>query len=227
MSDVTTPSSAFPAGLIQPSVLVLVRHGETAGNRDGRYQTYDTPLSDVGRAQAARLADRLLGEGAARALYSSDLARTMETAAIIGERLHLRPIPAPALRELDVGDWKGHPHAGIEERHPGGLTAWIAAGGAERLPGEAGECLDDVAARAIPFVESVARRHPGERVVLVSHGITLAVVLAHMRGWDRTEALAARRALVRNTAVSVVEIDADGGRRCPLLGCTAHLESLD
>jgi broad specificity phosphatase PhoE len=203
---------------------VLVRHGETAGNRDGRYQMYDTPLSDVGRAQAARVAVRLAAEGPASALYSSDLKRTMETAAIIGAWLGLRPTPARALRELDLGDWKGYAHAEIESRHAGGLTAWIAAGGARRFPGAAGECLDDVAARAIPFVESVARRHPGERVVLVSHGVTLAIVLAHMQGWDRGEALAARSTLVRNTAVSVVEFDVDGNRRCPLLGCTAHLD---
>jgi broad specificity phosphatase PhoE len=205
-------------------MLVLVRHGETAGNRDGRYQTYDTPLSDLGRTQAARVAERLAAEGPVHALYSSDLTRTMETAAVIGARLGLRPIPERALRELDVGDWKGYAHAEIEGGYPGGLTAWIAAGGSERLPGETGECLADVAARAIPFVDSVADRHAGERVVLMSHGLTLAVVLAHVQGWDRIEALVARRSLVRNTAVSVVEIGADGSRRCSLLGCTAHLE---
>src|SRR6266508_5573786 len=113
------------------SMLVLVRHGETAGNRDGRYQTYDTPLSDLGRAQAARVAERLAAEGPVHALYSSDLTRTMETAAVIGARLGLRPIPERALRELDVGAWKGYAHAEIEGGYPGGLTAWIAAGGSE------------------------------------------------------------------------------------------------
>ena len=85
MSDAVTPPSALPAGFIRPSVLVLVRHGETAGNRNGHYQTYDTPLSDVGRAQAARLAERLRREGSARALYASDLAR-MHGKALFGKK---------------------------------------------------------------------------------------------------------------------------------------------
>jgi broad specificity phosphatase PhoE len=89
------------------TTLVLVRHGETLGNREGRFQVYDTPLSDAGRIQAARLAERLAGEPPADALYASDLARASETAAIVGRRLGLPPIADAALRELDVGDWKG------------------------------------------------------------------------------------------------------------------------
>ncbi|MCL6645874.1 MAG: histidine phosphatase family protein, partial [Dehalococcoidia bacterium] len=149
----------------QPSVLIFVRHGETAGNRDRVFQTYDTPLSAVGRMQAARLAARLATEGPVHRLYSSDLRRTMETAVIIGEQLGLQPVLTPDLRELDVGDWKGRSYPEIEARYAGGLEAWIAAGGVERLPGPAGECIADVAARAIPFVEDLAARHAGERVV--------------------------------------------------------------
>src|SRR5436309_13776547 len=87
-----------------PTTLVLVRHGETAGNRDRRFQTYDTPLSDTGRAQAQRVAERLAAEGPFDALYASDLARTRETAEAIGARLGLTPVFTPALRELDTGD---------------------------------------------------------------------------------------------------------------------------
>lgn len=219
------PTTGYHPVLRPPSsVLIFVRHGETAGNRDRVFQTYDTPLSAVGRMQALRLAERLGAEGPMHHLYSSDLRRTMETAMIIGERLGLQPVLTPALRELDVGDWKGRSYPEIEARYAGGLEAWIAAGGVERLPGPAGECLADVEARAIPFVEDLAARHAGERVVIVSHGLTLAIVLAHLQGWDRLEALVNRRSLVRNTAVSVVEVDGDGGRRCTLLGCVAHLE---
>ena len=110
------------------TVVYLVRHGETAGNRLRRYQPYDTPLTDEGRAQARLVAERLAGAGTFAALYTSDLARTLETAAVIGARLGLAPIAEPRLRELDTGDWKGSLYDDVEARFPGYRERWIAAG---------------------------------------------------------------------------------------------------
>jgi broad specificity phosphatase PhoE len=206
------------------TVLILVRHGETLGNREGRFQRYDTPLSDLGRAQAARLAERIAGEGPIHAIYTSDLARAHETAAIVGARIGLTPAPDRALRELDVGDWKGLHRSDVMEHVPGGFEGWLAAGGLERLPGEAGECCDDVARRGLACIEEIAARHPGQRVLIVSHGLMLSILLGEIHGWDRAEMLRTRRAGQGNTAVNIVEVDASGVRRCTLLGCTAHLD---
>jgi probable phosphoglycerate mutase len=208
------------------TTLVLVRHGETLGNRDRRFQTYDTPLSDTGRAQAERVAERLAADGPFHALYTSDLARTRETAAAIVARTSLTPHFTPALRELDTGDFKGTLRDEIDAVHPGRLQGWIDAGGVERMPGTAGECVADVHARTAAFLAEVCARHPGERVLLVSHGWALSILLYHVHGWDHTESFAAQRIHLNNTAVSVVEVDADGARRCTLLGCTAHLEAV-
>jgi broad specificity phosphatase PhoE len=208
------------------TTLVLVRHGETLGNREGRFQVYDTPLSDAGRAQAARLAERLAAEPPADALYCSDLARASETAAIVGRRLGLAPIADAALRELDVGDWKGLLRAEVLSRSPGSFDEWFATGAIERLPGEAGECAEDVAQRALAWLERTVERHRGGRVIAVSHGLTLMILLAEIHGWDRVETFRTSRAAQGNTAVNVVEIRADGGRTCTLLGCTAHLDGL-
>src|SRR5262245_61361117 len=194
--------------IANPTTLVLVRHGETAGNRERRFQTYDTPLSDTGRAQAQRVAERLAAEGPFDALYASDLARTRETAETIAARLGLTPVFTRALRELDTGDFKGMLRDEIDARQPGHLQGWIAAGGAERMPGEAGECVADVHARTAAFLEEVCARHPGGRVLLVSHGWALSILLYHVHGWDRTESFAAQRISLNNTAVSVVEVDA-------------------
>src|SRR5438067_653351 len=125
------------------TTLFLVRHGETLNNRAGRFQPYDTPLSDEGRAQARQLAERLAGEKPIHALYSSDLARTMETAQIVGKRLGLEPEPHRGLRELDTGAFKGRLRSEIDAEDPGRLERWIAAGGLERLPGPEGECVGD------------------------------------------------------------------------------------
>lgn len=212
---------------IEPSstVLYLVRHGETLANRERHFNTHDTPLTDVGREQAVRVAERLAGEAAFDAIYASDLARTMETGTLIGGRIGRRPVALAALRELDCGDWKGRTRSEIEAEHPGRLEGWVAGGGAERMPGEGGECVADVAARITAGFDEIVRRHPGGRVVVVSHGWALAILLAAIHEWDHAAAFSSRRVSLGNTAVSVVEVDAAGARRCTLLGCTRHLDA--
>jgi broad specificity phosphatase PhoE len=205
------------------TVLILVRHGETLGNREGRFQTWGTPLSDTGRAQAARLAERIAAEHPVRAIYTSDLARTMETATIVGERLGLDPHPLQALRELDVGDWKGLLRSEVLASFPGGFDGWLAAGGVEPLPGEAGECCDDVARRTVAAIHKIVAQHPGECVLVVSHGLALGILLGEIHGWERVETLTSERARQGNTAVNIVEVDSAGVRRCALIGCVAHL----
>lgn len=205
------------------TVLILVRHGETLGNREGRFQTYETPLSDVGRTQAVRLAERVAAEHPVRAIYSSDLARTMETATIIGDRLGLSPRPHRAMRELDVGDWKGLLRSDVLGSFPGGFDGWLAAGGIEPLPGESGECRDDVARRTTGAMDEIVAKHSGECVLVVSHGLALGILLGEINGWERIDTLTSRRALQGNTAVNIVEVDSTGIWRCSLVGCVRHL----
>jgi len=205
------------------TVVYLVRHGETAGNRVLRYQPYDTPLSEAGRAQAQRVAERLKAEPACTALYASDLTRTLETAAAIGAALGLDPIPEPRLRELDTGDWKGSLYDEIEAGSPGHRARWIAGGGLERLPGTAGESTADVYARVTVAFDAIVARHPGERVIAVSHGWAIALLLAAIYGWDYAAAFREQRVRLGNTSVTIVEADAGGARRCTLLNCTRHL----
>ncbi len=208
------------------TTIYLVRHGETAGNRVRRYQTYDTPLSDEGREQARRVAGRLAGEGPFAALYTSDLARTLETAATIGQELGLAAALEPRLRELDVGDWKGTLYEEIERRFPRQRERWIAGGGLDRLPGAAGESTSDVRQRVLSAFDEIAARHAGERVIAVSHGWALAVLVAALHGWDQAETFREQRLHFDNTAVMVFELDADGARRCALLNCTHHLAAI-
>lgn len=208
-----------------PTTLILVRHGETPGNREGRYQTHDTPLSSEGRLQAVVLAERLAAEPPFDALYTSDLRRAMETAEILGARLGLTPVCRTGLRELDVGDWKGLLRSEVMELYPGGFAGWLADGAVAKLPGDAGECGEDVAARARAALDRIVADHAGGRVLAVSHGLTLGITLAAIHGWDRTETLRTGRAAQGNAAVNVVEVDHDGLWRCLLLGCVQHLDA--
>ncbi len=205
------------------TVIYLVRHGETQGNRVRRYQPYDTPLSDEGSTQAALVAERLAGEGPFTALYASDLARTLETAGAISRRLGLPIIAEPRMRELDAGDWKGMLYSEIEQQYPGHRERWIAAGGIERLPGASGESTTAVHRRVTAALDEIAARHAGERVIVVSHGWALTILLSAVHEWDYVEAFREQRLHLGNTSVSIVEINATGVRNCTLLNCTLHL----
>jgi broad specificity phosphatase PhoE len=142
------------------TTLLLVRHGETDWNREGRWQGWaDPPLNDTGRAQARALAEQLRGVPF-DAAYSSDLRRAHETAVIVAEP-HGVPVVADArLREIDVGSWSGLTRSELEQRFPHG----------ERPDGETRE---QHAERVLSAVEDLARRNAGRRVLVVTHGGTL------------------------------------------------------
>jgi broad specificity phosphatase PhoE len=135
------------------AMLLLVRHGETDWNADGRLQGQtDRQLSDFGRSQARRLAEELENENL-EAIYSSDLSRARETAEIVAERLGLPVSLDPDLREKDWGTWEG-------------LTA------AERdLVEFVGESTEAHRDRILGALRRIAERHSGqERILVVTHG---------------------------------------------------------
>jgi len=134
------------------TALLLVRHGETDWNADGRLQGHtDRPLSDFGRRQARQLAEEL-AEERLDAIYASDLSRARETAEIVGVRLGLGVVIDPGLREKDWGTWEG-------------LT------GVERDRVEfVGESTEAHQERMLGALRRIAERHSGGRVLVVTHG---------------------------------------------------------
>ena len=135
------------------TTLLLVRHGETDWNAEGRLQGHtDRPLNDYGRRQARTLAEQLAAEQV-DAIYASDLARARETAEIVAERLGLPVAVDPDLREKDWGTWEG-------------LTA------VERDRVEfVGESTQAHQERMLGALRRIAERHPGDgRVLVVTHG---------------------------------------------------------
>lgn len=146
---------------------LLIRHAESEWNASGRWQGHgDPPLSAHGREQAAALADELAGE-AVEVLIASDLARSAQTAAILGARLALVPRLDARLREIDVGRWTGLTHAQIAERDAA-LLARFEAEDPDARPG-GGETRREIRARVRAAAASLAREHAGRRVALVTH----------------------------------------------------------
>jgi 2,3-bisphosphoglycerate-dependent phosphoglycerate mutase len=160
--------------------ILLVRHGETDWNAAGRIQGHsDTPLNAAGRLQAQRAAQRLAREPI-RALYSSDLARAFETAAIIGAPLGLTVVASPQLRERRYGEWEGLTAAEIQAHYPEQFAIWRARS-TDFAPPQ-GETRNEILTRALAELQTIARRHVREMVVVVSHGGLCYVLINHILG---------------------------------------------
>jgi len=98
--------------------LILIRHGETDWNVEGRYQGQaDPPLNARGRVQALRLADGLASSGI-ETLYTSPLQRARQTAEIVAQRLNVPVHIEPRLVEIHQGDWQTRLRSEIEQLYP-------------------------------------------------------------------------------------------------------------
>lgn len=201
-----------------PTTLLLLRHGETAWNLSGRWQgqAADTPLTELGREQARIVASRLRVYPI-RAIYSSDLLRAFETAQIVGQRLGLAPVAEPALRESDIGAWTGLTWREITERFPDEVTAMYAG---QEVRRGGGESYGELQARLAAAAEGIAAQHPGQTVLLVSHGAALRSLVAH--ALDASLAQMHRIAIGGNAALSVVQMR-HGHLRLVSYNDTAHL----
>ena len=171
--------------------LLLVRHGETEWNKEGRFQGQrDIPLNELGRAQARALRARLevaehahLFDDARTAVLSSDLRRAHETAEIAfglpGRTLHVHR----DLREFHYGVFEGLTRHDLDERYPGALAEW--ARGDRSRPIEGGESRDGVQARALAAVLGFLAEVPQPCVVIVGHGGVMRQLLSTC--FDRDE----------------------------------------
>ena len=162
--------------------LYLVRHGATQLTAENRFSgAVGVDLSEEGRAQAQRLADRL-GRENIRAVYSSPLSRAFDTAAIVAAPHGLTPVRRDGLREIGHGRWEGLSRPDVEERFPEEYAAWDADP-FTFAPAE-GESGLAVLARALPVVRAIVSAHGGEGVLVVSHKATLRLVLSSLLGFD-------------------------------------------
>ena len=146
--------------------LLLLRHGQSTWNAEGRWQGWaDPPLSELGREQARWAAVSLLSVGF-HAVVSSDLRRARETAEIVATELGLGSVDVvPGLRERDVGAWSGLTSDEIEAKWPGQLDEWRAGQLAQIPEGEG-----DIAGRVMAALDEVLVSHHGDTVLAVTHG---------------------------------------------------------
>ena len=147
--------------------VLLVRHGQSTWNADGRWQgRADPPLSELGRRQAEVAAETIATLDIV-AIWASPLVRAYETATFMGKRLDLEIQCDPRLQERDAGEWTGKTRAEIEAGWPGFLED-----GRRPVGFETDDVLHDRALAAVHAIAATAH----EPVVIISHGGVIRVV---------------------------------------------------
>ena len=189
--------------------LFLLRHAETVFNATRVVQPPDTPLSERGRTQAARVAERLADAGIG-AIRTSDLARARATADVLHERTGAPLDIDPDLRERDYGAIRGRPYAELADD--------IFAPDYVPPDGESWEQFHQRVDRAWSGIVAAAARTP-QPLVVVTHGLVCFSLLSRHVVVPTGDAVSMR---FGNTSVTVV--DGPDPWRAQLIDCTAHLD---
>jgi probable phosphoglycerate mutase len=162
------------------TTLCLVRHGETAWNAEGRVQgQLDVPLNGVGLAQARAIANALCAERF-DAIYSSDLGRVTQTAEPLARLLELPVRTDARLRERHYGMFQTLTYAEVKLRHPEEYARFRNREPEYDFRG--GESLQAFYDRSVACLAEIASRHPGESILVFTHGGVLEMAYRFARG---------------------------------------------
>lgn len=166
---------------MQPTHFIMIRHGETFWNAEGRLQGQaDSPLTPRGLAQASAVAQRLQ-HASFTALYASHLKRVLDTAAPIAASSG-HPIKIDErLQERAYGIFEGLTYAEASVQHAAVFHEYQTNLSPDFAIPQA-ESTNQMLVRGQQVFAELADRHPGERIVIVSHGSFLRVMLSHMLG---------------------------------------------
>jgi len=175
--------------------LLLIRHGESEGNRARTFTlTPEVPITETGRAQVERAAEWIVGRYRPARIVTSPFVRARQTADILARRLGLAVTVEPELRERSYGELAGQSYTSaraLPDFDPATYWLWRPPGG--------GENLLEVAARAGAALDRVARAGADVEVLVVSHGAVMTALWYHVTGAWRTGRVA------RNAGLIVVE----------------------
>lgn len=199
--------------------LVLIRHGQTAWNKSGKYQGQsDVALSEEGLEQARCLAEHFPAEKL-DAVYASDLSRAMVTAETVAQKFGLEVRPEPAFRELSFGKWEGLTYAEIVAGWPEAMANFLTHPDIMEIP--QGESFPQVQQRAMARLKEIVAEHePHDHTVgIFAHGAVLRTILTGIMQMPLSQVWTLSQ---YNTAVNIVRFD-EGRPTVELLNSTAHL----
>ena len=167
-------------GLLTPTRLYLIRHGQVADGHTHLYHGHnDIELSPAGVGQLKKVADQLRAAPLSGA-YASDLTRAFQGAELICEGRDLTPEAVPEFREINFGLWEGLSFAEIAAHYPEDLQARFNDLPNFRIPG--GESLMDLGNRALPRLKELVQKHQGQSFAVVAHAGVNRVILCDALG---------------------------------------------
>lgn len=205
----------------QPTRLYLIRHGQSAGNAEGRFGGHGpTPLSELGQQQAEKTAKMLAKEGIS-AIYSSDLHRAVQTAEPLAKLLNLPVNTSKAFRERHVGVLEGLTFDESKERYPKDYYALLNRDILHVITG--GESYRQLLRRITAETQDIIRRHQGERIAMYSHTGAICYLTLHFLGAINRGTKQTPWLITSNCGINRFEIRGPRHIRVLALNDTRHL----
>lgn len=197
--------------------IILIRHGETTWNTEGRYQgQVDTPLSPRG-IQQGKAAAEALRDIPIDAAIASPLSRACTTCRFSAE-LHGLPVSTDdRLTEIAHGDWEGIYAHDIEARYPEEFRLWHTRPDLVQMPG--GENLEDVRKRVRAAFDDIAGQYEGKTVLIAAHDAVNKAILCDLMGLPLSSFWQIKQ---DNACINILEYSS-GLWRLVLMNSTAHL----
>jgi probable phosphoglycerate mutase len=171
--------------------LLLIRHGQTLHNTQGRISgRSDIPINEIGHQQARSMAERVKAQYPIDVIYASPLQRTMQTAEYLAQAFDLPIIPNQDLIEYGFGDLSDIKASVLKDTNPAlyeQVVAWFEADFSESpirpdIPGS--EPIEELKKRIQAFTDLILEKHPGKQVAAVSHGGFIKSFLYYHTGGD-------------------------------------------
>ncbi len=204
--------------------LLLVRHGQSQGNAEGRFGGHQpTPLSALGRQQAEATAGALRDEHVT-AIYSSDLLRAVQTAEPLARATNLMINRTTAFRERSVGVMEGKTFDEAAAAHPEEYAALLRRDFEHVMMG--GESYRQLLDRARDVLDALIAKHAGGTIALFSHTGTICILALHIMGALDAQTLRPVWLATSNCGIARFNLRDDGYVRVLALNDTRHLSRL-
>ena len=204
--------------------LFLVRHGQSAGNAEGRFGGHGpTPLSPLGEEQAQKTARVLAREGVT-AIYSSDLPRAVQTATPLAELLEIPVIHTRAFRERHVGVLEGLTFDESKAEHPRDYYALVNRNIHHVIT--EGESYRDLLRRVTTELKAILRENAGGKIAIYSHTGAICFMTLHLMGAIHRDTRTTPWIVTSNCGINRFEIRALRNVRVLALNDTRHLTEI-
>ena len=201
--------------------LFLVRHGQSAGNAEGRFGGHSpTPLSKLGEEQAEKTAKVLAKEGIT-AVYSSDLLRAVKTAEPLARLLGIPVVHTPAFRERNIGVLEGLTFDESKAEFPKDYYALVNRDVHHVIT--QGESYRHLLRRTTAELREIFKRHAGERVAIYSHTGAICFMTLHLMGAIHQNTQQTPWIVTSNCGINRFEIRGPRNVRVLALNDTRHL----